>query len=280
MHTQQRAWEQSAPRYLQHHSGRRLPISHRQLSRCFGKFPHGGRDYPPGHGDLPGNRWATNEAATRQNVYFNAFLLKELFLDICSVLQQHTVFIYFQNIMHLFKTWYESTVHLHCCISFSWTVKWISYTHAYIHSLLDSLPTQVITEYRVEFPVLSSRLLLVICFTYQSVKVSAVRSHPTLCDPMDCSPPGSSDHGILQARVLEWLAMPFSRGSSRPRAPAKISCIAGRLFTIWATGEAPFNIYSSGYISISIFQFIPPPPYPLVIISLFSPSVGLFLFCR
>ena len=182
--------------------------------------------------------------------------------------------------MHFFKTWYESTVHLHGCISFSWSVKWISYTHAYIHSLLDSLPTQVITEYGVEFPVLSSRLLLVICFTYQSVKVSAVRSCPTLCDPMDCSPPGSSVHGILQARILEWVAIPFSRGSSRPRAQAKISCIAGRLFTIWATGAAPFYIYSSGYISISISQFIPPPPYPLVIISLFSPSVGLFLFCR
>ena len=40
---------------------------------------------------------------------------------------------------------------------------------------------------------------------------------PTLCDPIDCSPPGSSVHGILQARRLEWLAMPFSRGSSRPR---------------------------------------------------------------
>ena len=41
-----------------------------------------------------------------------------------------------------------------------------------------------------------------------------VQSHPTLCDPMDCSPPGSSIHGIFQARVLEWVAIPFSRGSS------------------------------------------------------------------
>ena len=39
----------------------------------------------------------------------------------------------------------------------------------------------------------------------------------TLCDPMDCSPPGSSAHGILQARILEWVAIPFSRGSSQPR---------------------------------------------------------------
>ena len=44
-------------------------------------------------------------------------------------------------------------------------------------------------------------------------------SCPTLCDPMDCSPPGSSVHGISQARILEWVAISFSRGSSRPRDP-------------------------------------------------------------
>ena len=43
------------------------------------------------------------------------------------------------------------------------------------------------------------------------------QSYPTLCNPMDCSPPGSSVHGILQARILEWVAMPSSRGSSQPR---------------------------------------------------------------
>ena len=56
---------------------------------------------------------------------------------------------------------------------------------------------------------------------------------PTLCDPMDYSPPGSSVHGILQARKLEWIASPFSRGSSRPRDQTHISCvscIAGRFF--------------------------------------------------
>ena len=59
-------------------------------------------------------------------------------------------------------------------------------------------------------------------------------SCPTLCDPMDCSPPGSSVHGILQARVLEWVAMSFSRGSSRPRDQTQVSCLAGRFFTDWA----------------------------------------------
>ena len=46
------------------------------------------------------------------------------------------------------------------------------------------------------------------------VKMLVTQSCPTLCDPMDCSPPGSSVHGILQARILEWVAIPFSRGSS------------------------------------------------------------------
>ena len=60
---------------------------------------------------------------------------------------------------------------------------------------------------------------------------------PTLCDPMDCSPPGSSIHGILQARILEWVALSFSRGSSRPRDRTHISCIAGGFFTTEPPGR-------------------------------------------
>ena len=56
------------------------------------------------------------------------------------------------------------------------------------------------------------------------------QSCPTLCDPVDCSPPGSSVHGILQARILEWVAIVFSRGSSRPRYQTQVSRIAGRRF--------------------------------------------------
>ena len=63
----------------------------------------------------------------------------------------------------------------------------------------------------------------------------ATQSCPTLCDPKDCSPPGSSVHGILQARRLEWVAMPFSRGSSPPR----VSWIAGRFFTVRVTSSFP-----------------------------------------
>ena len=55
------------------------------------------------------------------------------------------------------------------------------------------------------------------------------QSCPTLCDPTDCSPSGSSVHGISQARVLEWVAISFSRGSSPPRDWTQVSCTAGRL---------------------------------------------------
>ena len=58
------------------------------------------------------------------------------------------------------------------------------------------------------------------------------QSCPTLCNPVDCSPPGSSVHGILQARILEWVAIPFSRGFSQPRNRTLVSYIAGGFFTI------------------------------------------------
>ena len=66
----------------------------------------------------------------------------------------------------------------------------------------------------------------------------SLQSCPTLCDPEDCSPPGFFDHGLLQARILEWIAMPSCRGSSWPRDWTWVSWIAGRFFIIWATREA------------------------------------------
>ena len=70
------------------------------------------------------------------------------------------------------------------------------------------------------------------------------QSSSTLCDPMDCSPSGSSLYGILQVRMLEWVAIPFSRGSCWPRDGTLVSCIAGRFFTIWGTRKA--QKYSEG----------------------------------
>ena len=64
------------------------------------------------------------------------------------------------------------------------------------------------------------------------VKVLVTQSCPILCDPMHCSPPGSSVHGILQVRILEWVTIPFSMRSSRPRDGTQVSRIAGRFFTV------------------------------------------------
>ena len=64
---------------------------------------------------------------------------------------------------------------------------------------------------------------------YYSVKVKVAQSCPTLCDPMDYT-----IHGILQARILEWVAIPFSRGSSWPRDQTQVSHNTGKFFTIWS----------------------------------------------
>ena len=69
------------------------------------------------------------------------------------------------------------------------------------------------------------------CLLGSEVKVT--QSSPTPCNPMDCLV-----HGILQARILEWVAFPFSRGSSQPRNWTQVSHTAGRFFTSWATKEA------------------------------------------
>ena len=63
----------------------------------------------------------------------------------------------------------------------------------------------------------------------------SVQSCPTLCNPMDCSPPDSSVYRIFQARILEWVAISFSRGSSQPRDRTQVSCTTGRFFINWAT---------------------------------------------
>ena len=72
------------------------------------------------------------------------------------------------------------------------------------------------------------------------------QSCPTLCDPVDCSLPGSSVHGILQARILEWVTISFSRGSSWPRDRTRVSRIGGRRFNLWATREAALDKLNMG----------------------------------
>ena len=78
------------------------------------------------------------------------------------------------------------------------------------------------------------------------------QSCPTLCNPMECNLPDSSVHGILQARILEWVAIPFSMGSSWPRDRTWVSCIAGRFFTDWDTREARLvrNLLTKRYLEL------------------------------
>ena len=83
--------------------------------------------------------------------------------------------------------------------------------------------------------------------------VKVTQSCPTLCNPMDCTV-----HGILQDRILEWVAIPFSRGSSQHRDQTQVSHIAGRFFTSWATKEAMFLSYRKSlppfYSSSKLFR--------------------------
>ena len=92
----------------------------------------------------------------------------------------------------------------------------------------------------------------------------------TLCDPMGCSLPGSSVHGIFQAIVLEWIAISFSRGSSQPRVRTQVSRIVDTRFTVWATRKVHYYCLIPGHFyhlkrnprSISSHSPFSPPPSP------------------
>ena len=90
-------------------------------------------------------------------------------------------------------------------------------------------------------------LCFVCLFVFDS-ESKVTQSCLILCEPVDCSPSGSSVHGILQARILEWVAISFSRGSSQPRGRTQVSCITGRFFTIWATWEVKCKLTSTSQV--------------------------------
>ena len=83
-------------------------------------------------------------------------------------------------------------------------------------------------------------------------------SCPTLSEPKDCSPPGFSAHEIFQARIPEWVAIPFSKGRSQPRDRtyvSRISCIGSRLFTTVPPGKTMY-ILTGAYISLSSYKYL------------------------
>ena len=154
-------------------------------------------------------------------------------------------------------------------------MKWISYMNTYMPSFLHLPSTDPLPELQTELPVPYSRSPLATYFTHV---VSVAYLCPILWDPMDCSPPGSSVHGMLQSRILEWVAIPFSRGSSRPRDQTWVSCIVGRFFTAWVPRE---YTHGSVYMAILISQLVPTSPSPSVFTCPFSTSVWflIFIFC-
>ena len=108
----------------------------------------------------------------------------------------------------------------------------------------------------------------------------SLQSCPILCDPMDCSPPGSSARGILQARILEWVVTPCSRGSSWPRdrtESLKSPALAGEFFTtLNQFSQQPWELR----IPLSLPPLPPPPspsPHPLSLLLLFPLLLLLFL---
>ena len=99
-------------------------------------------------------------------------------------------------------------------------------------------------------------------FLQRTFSVLAAQSCLTLCNPTDCSPPGSSVHGILQARILEWVAISFSTVSFWSRDRTQVFWIAGRFFTVWVTREAQRILgicgcfYLLGVDSVLVFNVI------------------------
>ena len=131
-------------------------------------------------------------------------------------------------------------------------------------------------------------LLFIYLIMFVIVVVVESLSHVWLfCYPMDCSLPGSSVHGFSQARILEWVALSFFRGSSQPRDRACIFCNSCSkqvdslplrwILYHWTPREAHFTHSVSVNPRLLIYPF---PSSCLVIISLISMSVSLFLFCK
>ena len=96
----------------------------------------------------------------------------------------------------------------------------------------------IVLSLQINLAIMSILTISVFCAKNMvCMRAKSLQSCPTLCDLMNCKLPVSSVHGIFQARILEWVAMPFSRGSSYPRDRTWVSCTVGRFFIIWATRD-------------------------------------------
>ena len=122
-----------------------------------------------------------------------------------------------------------------------WTHSIYLFLHSYAsknHLSCDQLVTIIIVFLKNRVWLLYNVVLAsAVQWSESALKVKVAQSRPTLCDPMDCSLPGSSVHGILLARILEWVAITFSRESSQPRDQTQVSCIADGFFTSKPPGK-------------------------------------------
>ena len=93
-------------------------------------------------------------------------------------------------------------------------------------------------------------------YIHNKVRAQLLQSCPTLCNPMGCSPPGSSVHGVSQARILEWVTMPFSRGSFQPgKNPCFLNC--RWILYCWASREAPYmHVCIFTYLCVYMYTYV------------------------
>ena len=103
---------------------------------------------------------------------------------------------------------------------FAWRIPWTEKP-----GWLQSMESQRVRHHQVS-------IIFTFTFFKEKVKQLVTQLCPVLFNPMDCSPSGFSVHGILQAKILEWVAIPFFKGLSQPRDQTQISCIIDRYFTI------------------------------------------------
>ena len=138
-------------------------------------------------------------------------------------------------------------------------------------SLIQATPQSCLTTWQLTFPAEAIKEK-VRGRTQYEMKVKVTQLCPTLCDPMDYTV-----HGILQARILEWVAFPFSRRSSQSRDRTQVSHIAGRFFTSWATREAQYgshHLFSNLVLEVAFYYY---PLYSIIFMQRSSTLVPLTL---
>ena len=146
---------------------------------------------------------------------------------------------------HIFSFWYKYPLNQECYIYLcNKYIIQLGYTSTHLH--LPITPCPLVTHFlflswlswEYSFNSLVTLSSMPFSLVVQKSESEVAQSCPTLCDPVDYSPPGSSVHGILQARILERVTISFSRGSFWPRDRTQVSRIGGKCFNLWATREA------------------------------------------